>query len=219
MSWDLPGRRSGLRMAGAATVAGLLSAGAGAQDPSGADPHAAHRAAAQAAPDRRAPRLLTPQPRFDEVVLVDRRHGSTTLREVLDTEGPVLVNFVFTTCTTVCPIMTRGFAQLQDALGPDRERVRLVSISIDPEVDTVEALQQYAARHGAGPGWWLLTGTRESSVAAQRSFGAYRGDKMNHAPATFVRAARGAPWQVIDGLASGESLVEVVRAHGSATAH
>jgi protein SCO1/2 len=94
-----------------------------------------------------------------------------------------------------------------------------VSISIDPDLDTVEALQRYAARYGAGSGWCLLTGTRESSVAAQRSFGAYRGDKMNHAPATFVRAARGAPWQVIEGLASGESLVEVVRAHAPATTH
>jgi protein SCO1/2 len=89
--------------------------------------------------------------------------------------------------------------------------VRLVSISIDPEQDTVEALRRYGSRYGADESWLLLTGTREASVSAQRAFGAYRGDKMNHAPATYLRRSRRAPWAVIDGLASGETLESVLR--------
>jgi protein SCO1/2 len=146
------------------------------------------------------------QPLLTDIPLVDQGGRPTTLRDVMDTEQALLVNFIFTTCTTVCPVMTRGFAQLNEALGPERRRVRLVSISIDPEQDTVDNLRRYGSRYGAGDSWLLLTGTREASVSAQRAFGAYRGDKMSHAPATYVRRTRGASWAVIDGLASGDTL-------------
>lgn len=197
----------------AALLAALSSVPAqpvAAQEPA-EDPHAAHRAAMAAAVPIVVPRVMPVQPVPGEVPLIDQHGRATTLRAVLDTDLPVLVNFIFTTCTTVCPIMSRGFAQLQESLGPDRDRVRLVSISIDPEVDSVGALEAYARRYQASDAWWLLTGTHEASVSAQRTFGAYRGDKMNHAPATFVRRSRDAPWEVIGGLSSGASLQGVWR--------
>jgi protein SCO1/2 len=146
------------------------------------------------------------QPAVSDIPLIDQAGRATTLSSVLDTEQPVLVNFIFTTCTTVCPIMTRSFAQLRETLGPERDSVRLVSISIDPEQDTVEALRAYGERYGAGEGWRLLTGSREAVVAAQRAFGAYRGDKMSHTPATYVRRSRVEPWTVIEGLAGADAL-------------
>jgi protein SCO1/2 len=173
------------------------------------DPHAAHRAAAAGAPG--AARVMAAQPVLPDVALADQAGRATTLRGVLDTDRPVLLNFIFTTCTTVCPIMSRSFAQLQEALGPERGSVRLVSISIDPDEDTVEALGRYASRYGADGSWLLLTGTREASIEAQRAFSAYRGDKMNHAPATYFRPTRDASWTVIDGLASGDTLRGVLR--------
>jgi protein SCO1/2 len=84
--------------------------------------------------------------------------------------------------------------------------VHLVSISIDPEQDTPERLSEYARRFHAGPEWRFYTGTTQASVAVQRAFEAYRGDKMDHTPATFLRAAPGRPWVRIDGFASSEEL-------------
>ncbi|MGZ6027817.1 MAG: hypothetical protein ACXWK5_00255, partial [Myxococcaceae bacterium] len=55
------------------------------------------------------------------------------------------------------------------------------------------------------------TGTVEASVAAQRAFKSYRGDKMNHTPVTFLRAAPGQPWVRIDGFASSEELAQEFR--------
>jgi protein SCO1/2 len=177
------------------------------------DPHAGHRTGVSApASDAIAPRVMPVQPVVDDVRLVDQDGRPTTLRQAIDAEVPVLVNFIFTTCTTVCPVMSAGFAQFLDALDPARDRVRLVSISIDPDHDTVDALRRYAERYRAGTSWRLLTGTREASIAAQRSFGAYRGDKMNHVPATFIRRP-GQPWQVIEGLSSAESLHRAWRDH------
>ncbi|HET8725563.1 MAG TPA: SCO family protein [Anaeromyxobacteraceae bacterium] len=124
----------------------------------------------------------------------------------LDDGRPVVLDFIFTTCTTICPVSSRIFEQLQDRLGARRDGVHLVSISIDPEQDTPARLREYAKRFHAGPEWDHYTGTVEASVALQRAFDAYRGDKMSHVPVTFLRAAPGRPWVRIDGFASSTEL-------------
>jgi protein SCO1/2 len=180
--------------------------------PSAEEGHEAHRASAAAASRLR---VMDPQPDLGEIPFVDQAGRSTSLRAALDTDEPVLLNFIFTSCTTVCPIMTAGFAQLRDRLGAERDGVRLVSISIDPDVDTVERLRAYAARHGAGGSWRFLTGSAAATRAAQIAFGAYRGDKGNHAPATYLRRARGASWEALDGLQSAQALLQAYRGDGA----
>jgi protein SCO1/2 len=200
-----------------ATGAGVLAAASAfAQAPAGHEGHAGHEAHMAAAASPPSPtRVMSPQPVFGEVPLVDHEGRATSLREVVDTDLPVLVNFIFTSCTTVCPIMTTGFAQFSERLGPDRSRVRLVSISIDPETDTVERLRAYAARHRAGPSWQFLTGDATAAEAAQRAFGAYRGDKSNHAPATYLRRTRDSKWEALEGLSSARSLLAAYRGGGA----
>ena len=88
---------------------------------------------------------MAPQPVLDGIVLVDQA-APDTLPEAIGSDKPVLVNFIFTTCTTICPVMSAGMSQFLTNLGAERDRVRVVSISIDPETDTV------AARCGPTPG-------------------------------------------------------------------
>ncbi|BDG02337.1 SCO family protein [Anaeromyxobacter oryzae] len=145
------------------------------------------------------------------ITLVRDDGKSVSLPAELDDGRPVVLNFVFTTCATICPVMSRTFAQLQERLGSERDRVHLVSISIDPEQDTPARLSEYARSFGAGPGWRFYTGTAEASVAAQRAFDVYRGDKMDHTPVAFLRAAPGRPWVRIDGFASPDELTSAVR--------
>ena len=141
-----------------------------------------------------------------------RDDGKTvSLSKELDDGRPVVLNFIFTTCGTICPVMSQTFAQLQAKLGTNRARVHMVSISIDPEQDTPPRLTAYAKQFRAGPQWRFYTGTVEASVATQRAFKAYRGDKMDHTPATFLRAAPGQPWVRIDGFASSEDLAREFR--------
>jgi protein SCO1/2 len=123
-------------------------------------------------------------------------------------EGPVLVTFIFTKCGTICPVMSQTFAQLQGKLG---EQVRLVSISIDPEYDTPARLAEYGKRVGAGARWHFYSGTTEATRATQRAFEVLRGDKMDHTPVTFLRAATGRPWERVDGFASSDELAVELR--------
>jgi protein SCO1/2 len=190
-------------IAGIACWLALSSAPAFAQH----EGHMAHSAPKTEA----AARVMSPQPRIGDIALVDHEGRATTLSRVLDTTKPVLVNFIFTSCTTICPVMSSGFAQLQANLGDARDSVQLVSISIDPETDTVDTLRGYAMKYHAGPSWRLLTGSRASVEAAQRAFGAFRGDKTNHAPVTYIRRSPSAEWESIDGLLSAETLQRAYR--------
>jgi protein SCO1/2 len=108
--------------------------------------------------------------------------------------------------------MSATFEQVQRELGEDAGKVLMVSVSIDPEQDTPSALAAYAKRFHAGPQWTFLTGSLEDSIAVQKAFDAYRGDKMNHAPLTLLRGAPDAAWIRFDGFATAGDLVEASRA-------
>ncbi len=145
------------------------------------------------------------------VELVRDDGKAVSLPAELDDGRPVVLNFIFTSCTSICPVMSQTLSQLQSRLGADRSRVHIVSISIDPEQDTPERLVEYARKFHAGPQWRHYTGTVEASVAVQRAFEAYRGDKMSHTAVTFLRAAPGRPWVRIDGYPSSEELAREFR--------
>jgi protein SCO1/2 len=166
-----------------------------------------------AAPSAPVVRLMTPQPSFNDIKFVDQRGQATTLSEAVGSDKPVLVNFIFTTCTTICPVMSAGMSQFLTNLGAQQDSVRVLSISIDPEFDTVPTLRAYAERYHAPSSWRLLTGTPAAVEAAQRAFGSYRGGKANHAPGTFVRAAADAPWLALDGFSSAETLLHASMGH------
>lgn len=120
----------------------------------------------------------------------------------IDDGRPVLLNFVYTSCTAICPVSTQVFSQVQEMLGKDRSKVHMVSISIDPEHDTPSRLAAYAKKFDASAQWQFYSGSIGTTIAIQKAFDAYRGDKMNHIPVTFVRSALGKPWVRLDGFAS-----------------
>jgi len=142
-----------------------------------------------------------------DVTLVDMTGTAVALRSVLNHAGPVLLQFIFTTCPTTCPVLSEVFAAAQDTLGPELHNVRMVSISIDPEHDTPARLQEYAQRFRAKQQWRFLTGKREAIVAVQKAFEASWTNKMRHAPRTYLRATLDAPWVRLDGFVSATDLV------------
>lgn len=139
--------------------------------------------------------------------LLDMNGNEVSLRERLASGAPHMVNFVFTSCTAICPVMSATFARVQQSLAGEANAVELVSISIDPEHDTPARLHEYAKKFSAGPHWRFLTGSAEASLAVQRAFDVFRGDKMGHDPVTFIRASPNEPWVRIEGWASASELV------------
>jgi len=145
------------------------------------------------------------------VTLVRADGKTVSLPRELDDGRPVLLNFIFTTCSSICPLTSRTLEEFQHKLGREAARVHLMSISIDPEQDTPGRLSAYARKFHAGPEWQYYTGTVAASLAAQRAFDVYRGEKMSHTPVTLMRAAPGKPWLRIEGFVTPDELVDDYR--------
>jgi len=172
------------------------------------DKHAAHRAAMQ----KTRYEVSTEHYTIPDVELLDQSGTSVSLRTLLDTEQPIALNFIFTTCTTICPVMTATFAQMRRALGDAGDQLRLVSISIDPEYDRPDKLKAYGEQFRAGPGWDFLTGDGADIAWVLKSLDSYAGSKMNHQPVTLLKRPGSESWTRIEGLASGKDLANEVTA-------
>jgi len=162
-----------------------------------------------AAPRAREPAVTSTSVQYvvPDVTLVRQDGKSVSLPHEMNDGRPVVLNFIFTTCGSICPLMSQVLGQFQRKLGAESQHVHLMSISIDPEEDTPPRLREYASQFGAGPGWNHYTGTLTASQQAQRAFDVYRGDKMSHTPVTLLRAAPGQPWLRLDGFVTPDQLL------------
>lgn len=135
-----------------------------------------------------------------DVTLIDQDGKSVRLPEYLQADKPVLLHFIYATCTTICPVLSAGFSSFQKKAGLEPGAVRLVSISIDPENDTPEVMKEYLRKYSAKPGWDFLTGSRKDIEAVMRAFDAYVSDKMSHLPVTILKGPGPGRWVRIYGL-------------------
>lgn len=143
---------------------------------------------------------------FPEMELVDHDGRPFLLEREFNDQRPVVVNFFFTSCSTICPVLTASMKDLDARLGKGKGHVRLLSVSIDPEHDTPEILDLYARAQHASENWRFLTGDRDDIIRLLKSFENYRGDKMSHTAVTFLRLTPGDAWLRLDGFASGSDL-------------
>lgn len=144
-----------------------------------------------------------------EVTLRNHWGKSVELRDLIVDDRPVLLQFIFTSCQTVCPMLTATMARAQDELRNIRADTRIISVSIDPDYDTPERLKRYAAKHGAKGDWVFLTGEWSAVRQTLNAFDAmYEGrNKMYHKPYTFMRFGGGSRWVRLRGLMGANQLV------------
>lgn len=85
-----------------------------------------------------------------------------------------VIEFFFTTCPSICPIMNKNLVGVEKELGENKD-FGIVSISIDPQHDTPEVLKQYAENYGIdNPNWNFLTGDKEEIYKlANKGFGIF----------------------------------------------
>jgi protein SCO1/2 len=155
--------------------------------------------------------ISTVEYKVPNVKLVRDDGKLVSLPDEMNDGRPVILNFIFTSCGSICPLMSQVFGQVQRRLGPESSKVHLISISTDPEQDTPARLREYARGFDAGPGWQHYTGTVDASLAAQRAFDVYRGDRMSHTPVTLIRVTPGSPWRRIDGFVTPDQLLREYR--------
>jgi cytochrome oxidase Cu insertion factor (SCO1/SenC/PrrC family) len=123
----------------------------------------------------------------------------------------VAINFIFTTCTTICPPLTATFRRVQVDLGEHAGRdVHLISISVDPTVDVPERLQAFAAKFKIGPGWTFVTGDKFEINQLLRALGAAVADKNDHTPMILIGNERAGFWRRTYGLSPPATLARIL---------
>lgn len=227
-------RLSTLALALAATAALAVAPAAAAQDGhaghaahgghqtgAAADPHAGHRAALASAGEA-APAALSGLAIPDLPVLT---HDGREVRFYSDLVAgkTVAMNFIFTTCTTICPPMGAYFGKLQDELGARLgDDVHLISVTVDPGTDTPERLAEWGARFGARDGWTLVTGEVATIERLLKALEVFTPDAEDHAPVALIGNDAAGAWTRASGLARPADLAALIdraAAAGQRAAH
>ena len=112
----------------------------------------------------------------------------------------VLISFIYTNCTEICPILMPNLVRIQELLGDRSGRdVSLISISVDPEDDTPEELKEYGKKYGAKPGWTFLTGKQENIDWVVYKLGQYAEDFEDHSMLFLLGDVKNARWAKMHG--------------------
>ena len=123
----------------------------------------------------------------------------------------VAINFIFTTCTTICPPLGATFARVQRELGERAGRdVQLISISVDPVTDTPERLKDWGAKFKAGPGWTLVTGPKQQVDELLRALSASTARREDHTPTVLVGNDAAGQWTRAYGLTAPTKLFKII---------
>ncbi len=144
------------------------------------------------------------------VTLTDQYGRQVRLDRALTGSQPVLVQFFFATCTTICGVRSAQLCAIAPKLAAAGVRIDIYSISIDPENDTPSRLLAYSREFGTPPpNWHLLTGPEPDVKRVQAAFDASdpSADRMMHRPLTFICGGKGRPWVRLDGLTSAHELL------------
>jgi protein SCO1/2 len=127
-------------------------------------------------------------------------------------EGRVVaMNFIFTTCTTICPPMGANFSKLQQLMGDRAGRdFEMISVSVDPAVDTPARLKAWAAKFGRREGWTLVTGRKSEVDALLKALKVFTADKNDHSPILLVGDDARDEWTRAYGLAPPAKVAEMI---------
>lgn len=148
---------------------------------------------------------------FTDVVLVNQNGEKMRFYSDLLHGKVVVINSFFATCQGSCLPMERNLEKMQQALG-DRvgKDVYIISISVDPTVDTPANLKEYAKKLHARPGWYFLTGDKQNVDFALNKLGQFVTDKQDHVNIFIIGNERTGLWKKAFGLAQSDELVKVV---------
>lgn len=148
---------------------------------------------------------------FTDVLLVNQNGEKMRFYSDLLRGKVVIINSFFATCTGVCLPLNRNLEKIQSALG-DRvgKDVYIVSISVDPEIDTPPRLKEYAKKLNAQPGWFFLTGDKQNVDFALYKVGQFVTAKENHLNVFIIGNERTGLWKKAFGLAKSDELVKTV---------
>jgi protein SCO1/2 len=180
------------------------------------DPHAQHRQMMLKEMELE-PAANTTDVSIPDVSLLTQNGDSVNLRNDVIGDKIVVIDFVYTTCTTICPVLSAILGQVQghlaDRLGKD---VILVSVTVDPLRDTPARLKAYSEKHHAGAGWLWLTGDQSSVDVVLQKLGVYTPNFADHPSTILVGDAATGEWSRFIGFPGAEKIMDKINEFSTA---
>lgn len=147
---------------------------------------------------------------FTDVELVNQHGEAMRLYSDLIRDKIVLINSMYTDCPSLCPLMSKKIETIQEHVGERMgEEVHLISITVDPETDTVAKMRKFAETFHAGEGWYFLTGEPENVEFALKKLGQFVEDPESHQGIIIMGNTHTGLWKKAFGLADEQELVEL----------
>jgi protein SCO1/2 len=166
------------------------------------DPHAQHKQQAAASGSKLASVELP-----EGLMLTNQLGEQRDLRRDVIGDRVAVVNFVYTNCTTVCPVTSTIFSMLQKSLASRLgSEVVLVTLTVDPARDTPYRLRSYAKNFAPGEAWSWLTGDNSAVESALRAFGSYTANFEDHPAMILVGDAANSTWYRLYGFPAPQAI-------------
>ncbi len=177
----------------------------------------------QATEFEKAATLINAQMQLPDTTLVNQRGENVDFYIDIVKDKVVVINFVFTQCKMVCPLLGYNFGRLQKLLGDKAgKEVFLISISVDPVADTPEKLQEWASQFvdkelvdeelsNNENTWTLLTGEKTQVDGVLKALESFSADKVDHTSLVLMGSDSRVEWKRIDGKAYDELILDVLK--------
>jgi protein SCO1 len=150
--------------------------------------------------------------KYGDSVLTDQNGRKVKLKSELIRDQIVVMDFAYTSCTTVCPVLTALMVKVQNGLAESGPAgVQLITMTVDPARDTASRLRAYAQKHGAKPGWVWLTGPTGRVNEVLKGFDAYSPSFEDHPPLVLVGDPVSGSWTRFVGFTDPQELLAKVR--------
>jgi len=153
--------------------------------------------------------------RIPDVQVQDQNGNRLNFYHDLVKGKTVAINFIFTTCTAICPVLTATFRRVQQDAVDHNLEVQLISVSVDPTTDTPARLHDFATKFKAGPGWTFVTGDASEIDSLLTALGVAVASKNDHTPMILIGNDKADYWTRAYGASSPKLLVNAIAAAAS----
>lgn len=166
----------------------------------------------------RSPRELLQLRHLPNVELITQDGKKVHFYDDLVKDKRVVIQFMFTRCRDICPVITHHLVEVQKMLnGRVGQDIFFYSISLSPEEDSPRDLKAFAKKHGVGPGWTFLTGKSDDILHLRKSLGFFYNnpkedaDRNNHTGMLMIGTEPLVRWAHCPGGSKPEWIATVIR--------
>lgn len=149
--------------------------------------------------------------KIPDITVIDQEGKQQLFYTDLVKDRTVAINFIYTTCNTVCPVLTEIFRHTHEILNKEEnQHVRLISVSVDPFNDTAQKLKGFAAKLNAKKDWVFVAAEKSDLDRLLKALGTFSTKRDDHSSMVLIGNDRHDRWIRSYGIVPATELVQIL---------